>query len=230
MADTRKLSALKVARLTKPGLYGDGGGLYLQVTSPVARSWIFKFQRGGRQRMMGLGSLDIVPLAEARDKAIDCRRLLLDGIDPIDARDARQAADEARGRQVHHLRGMRYRLCQSPPSGLGERQTRHAVGELAFDPLLSRLRLAGRAGHRYRPRHACPSADVVDQGSDRGAAARPNRSRPRLGHRARISEGREPRPLARASRQAFAEARPGPKGQAFPRAAVCRKSAPSWPS
>jgi integrase len=91
VADTRKLSALKVARLTKPGLYGDGGGLYLQVTSPVARSWIFKFQRGGRQRMMGLGSHDIVPLAEARDKAIDCRRLLLDGIDPIDARDAERA-------------------------------------------------------------------------------------------------------------------------------------------
>jgi hypothetical protein len=55
MADTKKLSAVKVARLTTPGLYGDGGGLYLQVTSPVARSWIFKFQRNGRQRMMGPG-------------------------------------------------------------------------------------------------------------------------------------------------------------------------------
>src|SRR6478752_5866312 len=87
MADTGKLSALKVARLKKtPGFYGDGGGLYLQVTSKAAQSWIFKFQRGGRQRMMGLGSLDIVPLAEARDKAIDCRRLLLAGIDPLEAR------------------------------------------------------------------------------------------------------------------------------------------------
>jgi integrase len=93
MANTRKLSALKVERLKKtPGFYGDGGGLYLQVTSKEAQSWIFKFQRKGRQRMMGLGSLDIVPLAEARDKAIDCRRLLLNGIDPIEARAARQAA------------------------------------------------------------------------------------------------------------------------------------------
>jgi integrase len=86
MANTKKLSAAKVASLKTPGLYGDGGGLYLQVTSPVARSWIFKFQRDGRQRMMGLGSLDIVTLAEAREKAIDSRRLLHDGNDPIEAR------------------------------------------------------------------------------------------------------------------------------------------------
>src|SRR5262252_7163668 len=86
MAVTKKLSAVKVASLKTPGFYGDGGGLYLQVTSPVARSWIFRFQRNGRQRMMGLGSLDIVTLAEAREKAIDSRRLLHDGIDPIEAR------------------------------------------------------------------------------------------------------------------------------------------------
>jgi hypothetical protein len=86
MTNTKKLSAAKVASPKTLGLYGDGGGLYLQVTSPVARSWIFKFQRDGRQRMMGLGSLDIVTLADAREKAIDSRRWLHDGIDPIEAR------------------------------------------------------------------------------------------------------------------------------------------------
>jgi hypothetical protein len=38
-----KLSALKVARENRPGLYGDGGGLYLQVTKQDTKSWIFRF-------------------------------------------------------------------------------------------------------------------------------------------------------------------------------------------
>ena len=38
-----KLSALKVAREKRPGLYGDGGGLYLQITARGSRSWISRF-------------------------------------------------------------------------------------------------------------------------------------------------------------------------------------------
>jgi hypothetical protein len=38
-----KLSALKVAREKRPGDYGDGGGLYLQVTKQGSKSWIFRF-------------------------------------------------------------------------------------------------------------------------------------------------------------------------------------------
>jgi hypothetical protein len=36
-----KLSALKVSRLTTPGMYADGGGLYLQVTSSAAGPGFF---------------------------------------------------------------------------------------------------------------------------------------------------------------------------------------------
>src|SRR5438874_1514303 len=52
-----QLSALKVSRTREPGLYADGGGLYLQVTNADARSWIFRFMLNGRARSMGLGSL-----------------------------------------------------------------------------------------------------------------------------------------------------------------------------
>ncbi len=82
------LAALTVGRATKPGMYADGGGLYLQVSHEGARSWIFRYRAGGRTtpRDMGLGSLITVTLAEAREKARVARGQLLDGADPIEAR------------------------------------------------------------------------------------------------------------------------------------------------
>jgi integrase len=92
-----KLTALKISRDLKPGMYADGAGLYLQVTGAGAKSWIFRFSLNGKAREMGLGSLSAVGLADARAKAAECQRLRQDGIDPIEARKARrqQAALEA---------------------------------------------------------------------------------------------------------------------------------------
>ncbi|MBC7103815.1 MAG: integrase arm-type DNA-binding domain-containing protein [Parvibaculum sp.] len=88
-----KLTAVKVARLTKPGRYGDGGGLWLQVAAGGSRSWLFRFMRDGKAREMGLGALMTVTLAEAREKARECRKALSEGLDPIEARDGiRKAA------------------------------------------------------------------------------------------------------------------------------------------
>lgn len=80
-----KLTALFVERHRTPGTYGDGGGLYLQVSSPTAKSWVFRFWDGGRTREKGLGSSHLVSLAQARDLAHECRQLRQRGIDPIDA-------------------------------------------------------------------------------------------------------------------------------------------------
>ena len=87
-----KLSALAVASAKMPGLYGDGGGLYLQVSANGSKSWIFKFKANGRSRYMGLGSLKTISLAKARDTASKCRELRLQGIDPIVQRDGVRAA------------------------------------------------------------------------------------------------------------------------------------------
>ena len=81
-----RLSAKEVEKKRVPGYWCDGGGLYLQVSPSGTKSWIFRFSREGRAREMGLGSGLNVSLAEARAKAGDCRRLLADGIDPIEAR------------------------------------------------------------------------------------------------------------------------------------------------
>jgi integrase len=91
-----KLTALKVSRLKAPGLYSDGGGLYLQISARGARSWIFRYRMAGRKtpRDMGLGGLRSIGLADARSKAAALRKLVADGIDPIAARKAAQAKAE----------------------------------------------------------------------------------------------------------------------------------------
>ena len=81
-----KLSARRVVTESKKGLHSDGGGLYLQVGPTGSKSWIFRFMMNRKSRDMGLGSVNDFTLAEAREAARDCRRLVRDGIDPIDAR------------------------------------------------------------------------------------------------------------------------------------------------
>jgi hypothetical protein len=78
-----RLKAVAVAQTTKAGLYSDGGGLYLQVTTAGVRSWLFRYMRQGKARGMGLGPLHTVTLAKARIKAHECREQLLAGIDPL---------------------------------------------------------------------------------------------------------------------------------------------------
>ena len=51
-----KLAAKQVAQLFERGLYGDGGGLYLQVSDGGSKSWLFRFKIDGRSRWHGLGS------------------------------------------------------------------------------------------------------------------------------------------------------------------------------
>jgi integrase len=80
------LTALAVTRAKAPGLYGDGNGLYLQVSRVGSKSWLLRFRLHGRRRDMGLGALADVSLADARVKAQDARKLIAAGIDPIDAR------------------------------------------------------------------------------------------------------------------------------------------------
>lgn len=91
MRHHNRLSALAVGRLKEPGMYADGGGLYLQVSRSGTKSWIFRFALSGRAREMGLGPLHTVSLSEARDLALEARKLKLRGLDPIDARNAERS-------------------------------------------------------------------------------------------------------------------------------------------
>ncbi|MEQ1706874.1 MAG: integrase arm-type DNA-binding domain-containing protein [Terricaulis sp.] len=88
-----KLSDAKAKRLTAPGVYADGAGLYLQVTrgkaGGVRRSWFVRLRLpDGRSRDMGLGTFELVPLADARAKAQAARIEAKAGRDPLAAREA----------------------------------------------------------------------------------------------------------------------------------------------
>jgi integrase len=91
--EINRLSQAFVNKTAAPGDYCDGNGLYLQITKNGVKSWLFRYMRQGRARYMGLGPLHTIGLADARTRALECRRLLLDGIDPLDAKQKERAAD-----------------------------------------------------------------------------------------------------------------------------------------
>lgn len=86
MKAIKKLCTLQVLHISKPGRYGDGLGLYLQVTKTLGKSWIFRYERDGVEHHMGLGSAQSLSLADAREAARKARFLLVQGIDPLMAK------------------------------------------------------------------------------------------------------------------------------------------------
>jgi integrase len=80
-----RLTARTVAT-AKRGKHSDGGNLYLIVSDTGAKKWVLRFTWRGTAKEMGLGSANDVPLADARERAADARRLLAKGLNPIDAR------------------------------------------------------------------------------------------------------------------------------------------------
>lgn len=100
-----KLTDMKIRAITKPGLYGDGDNLYLQVTEwkpgRISKAWIFRYMLNGRSRDMGLGPLKTFSLAEARLRARKQRQQKADGLDPIDSRMA--TADAARAEAANRI-------------------------------------------------------------------------------------------------------------------------------
>jgi len=93
-----RLSASQVRGIKRPGKWYDGGGLMLEAKAAkggVTKSWSFRYQIDNRERCMGLGRLRDVPLAEARAKANDARKLLAAGVDPLAKRKAERMAARA---------------------------------------------------------------------------------------------------------------------------------------
>ncbi|WBU61199.1 tyrosine-type recombinase/integrase [Paracoccus albus] len=82
----KELSALKVRQVSEPGRYPDGNGLYLVVSNTGAKRWLLRVVVHGRRRDMGLGSVSLVPLAEARELAVRYRKVAREGGDPLDER------------------------------------------------------------------------------------------------------------------------------------------------
>jgi integrase len=78
-------SARTVETLTKAGRHNAGDNLYLSINKTGGKRWVYLYVFGGKRRELGLGSAakGFVNLADARDKAIEARKLISAGEDPI---------------------------------------------------------------------------------------------------------------------------------------------------
>ena len=88
----KALSPVRINALKTKGRYADGNGLYLEVSSSGAKHWMLRTVVYGRRRDIGLGSLKLVTLAEAREKARHYRKIAREGGDPIAAKRKAQTA------------------------------------------------------------------------------------------------------------------------------------------
>ncbi len=103
-----KLTELKVKN-AKPGIHGDGGGLYLRVKPSGAKSWVLRVQHMGKREDVGLGGYPVVTLASARDKALELRRVAKEG----------QSARAERDRKRPLPKGARGSIGSLSPLGRG---------------------------------------------------------------------------------------------------------------
>ena len=185
------LTALKLRKLTKPGLYSDGGNLYLQVRGPQQRSWLFRYMIQGRARSMGLGHIDDVSLVEARNKADAARKQVREGTDPLDARKAAEAKAKAiTFGEACTLMGMLGCAILIPgPQKCGHLATASTLCD----------REAPRRGDRHRSGAKGPQPDLAREAGERVADTRADREGSVLRHRARLALRSQPGGVARAS-------------------------------
>jgi len=76
------LTSMQIKKLSKPGKYSDGHGLYLNIRNGGTKSWIYRYQLNGKRKEIGLGAIRIISLKEARELAADATKLRNKGIDP----------------------------------------------------------------------------------------------------------------------------------------------------
>jgi len=104
------LTAKSIEAKKTRGRYSDGGGLVLQISKWKTKSWAFRYQQkvagSVRDRHMGLGPVHTLSLADARERARECRGLLLKGLDPIDERKAKRQAQ-----LLEAARGLTFKAC-----------------------------------------------------------------------------------------------------------------------
>ncbi|MBV8573612.1 MAG: hypothetical protein JOZ58_01040 [Acetobacteraceae bacterium] len=158
----------------------------------------------GKAREMGLGSVSEMPIADARDAALDARKLVRGGIDPIEHKRARKAAQRlGRDEHVSRGRGALHPLAQ------GWLEKPEACGAIALDvgDLCSSgsRRHAGNIGG-YGRGDARAGADLDGKAGDRDPRARSHRGGSGLREGAGLAEWREPGAMAWASWEPTARA------------------------
>lgn len=95
--ELNRLTALEIknaqpsATPNTPRLIADGGGLYLQVTPQASKSFLFRYTFNNKPQTLGLGSINSLSLADARELAQRQRSLVQKGVDPKVEREREKA-------------------------------------------------------------------------------------------------------------------------------------------
>jgi integrase len=99
------LSAAFVRTVTAPGKYTDGHGLFLKVDTSGAKRWVQRIMIRGKRTEIGMGSASLVTLAEAREAALENRKLARSGGDPLQSKRTAEAllTFEEASRKVHKI-------------------------------------------------------------------------------------------------------------------------------
>ena len=145
--DPDKALSAPFLRSAPPGRHADGNGLYLFVQPSGTRSWIQRLVVRGRRRELGLGSVRLVSLAEAREKALANRKLAREGGDPL--------AEKRRAEAMPSFSEGRRARAGTEAGRLAQPESRADLAERAWNATPS------RASGRCRSRR-CRGADVLE--------------------------------------------------------------------
>ncbi len=130
-----KLTLAKCKAVKKPGLHGDGGGLYLLVKRTGGKSWAQRITIHGKRRELGLGGFPTVSLAKARALAALNRATVAEGGDPLaDKRRGKAPAFRDAAADVHRINLSRWRSAKHAADWWATLE-RHAFPCLADTPV-----------------------------------------------------------------------------------------------
>jgi len=88
----QRLTDIAIRKIKIAGRFADGNGLYLVVDPSLSKRWVLRTIIRGRRCDIGLGSLKLTSLADARVEAARLRRIARTGGDPLADRRREQRA------------------------------------------------------------------------------------------------------------------------------------------
>ena len=79
LTDTR----IRTLKFTgKPAKYADGGGLHLYVSSSGKKLWRMTYYYDKKEKVLSFGEYPVISLEKAREKRLQAKQLLTEGVDP----------------------------------------------------------------------------------------------------------------------------------------------------
>ena len=130
-----KLTVVRVRMLYEPGRYGDGETLFLNVAGGGSKSWIQRIMIDGHRRDIGLRGWPVVSLAEARDLALENRRVVRRGGDPLaEKRRARMPTFQEAARKTFEANRPRWRNAKHVSQWM-QTLERHVLPKLGRTPV-----------------------------------------------------------------------------------------------